>query len=214
MYIYRSTDSLDAKDTGCFVAFFGSAYGFVPQKEYSAKTLTPEEAAALSSLGKTVRCRVLEKGRQPSLKLTFLLNPPKQSLETKLRQLEKSKRGKALLLPERIQMFTDVSTLRDVKVGSTIKVKVESITLLQLNVIIGLHVKGRIHITEIVDEPTLVNPLSNFEVRNGYVNLTTDFTRLDSFWMQKFCQLLKFRATAYFPFHTRILSNSVLLICP
>jgi len=58
----------------------------------------------------------------------------------------------------------EFNTIKDIKVGAEVSCKVENIKPTYLVVGIGAHVKGRLHMTEIFDEVTQENPLTQFRV--------------------------------------------------
>jgi ribosomal protein S1 len=57
-----------------------------------------------------------------------------------------------------------INTIDDVEVGSLVKVQVKRIYDNQMTVTVGMHVQGRVHISEVTDDITDSNPLSKFSV--------------------------------------------------
>lgn len=57
-----------------------------------------------------------------------------------------------------------INTIDDVEIGSLVKVQVKRIYDNQMTVTVGMHVQGRVHITEVTDDITESNPFSKFSV--------------------------------------------------
>lgn len=57
-----------------------------------------------------------------------------------------------------------INTIDDVEIGALVKVQVKRIYDNQMNVVVGMHVQGRVHISEVTDDVTDSNPMSKYTV--------------------------------------------------
>jgi ribosomal protein S1 len=57
-----------------------------------------------------------------------------------------------------------INTLDDVEIGALVKCQVKRIYDNQMTVVVGMHVQGRIHISEVTDDVSETNPFAQFQV--------------------------------------------------